>query len=57
MLKIKTLLVSIPFKREGLSEHQKIPETDDYYYKVSIPFKREGLSELMINPYSPMVAK
>ena len=40
------MIVSIPFKREGLSE----PEAVDYMLlqglSVSIPFKREGLSEL-----------
>ncbi len=36
--------VSIPFKREGLSERVIFTETKDGV-KVSIPFKREGLSE------------
>ena len=37
--------VSIPFKREGLSEHYKEKTGLDMTEKVSIPFKREGLSE------------
>ena len=37
--------VSIPFKREGLSERYKIVKSMAKLYSVSIPFKREGLSE------------
>ena len=38
--------VSIPFKREGLSELGYNFWLDAWYIIVSIPFKREGLSEL-----------
>ena len=41
------LEVSIPFKREGLSEPEHTG-TDMSIEKVSIPFKREGLSELLV---------
>ena len=37
--------VSIPFKREGLSEQQDGNQVTYIYCHVSIPFKREGLSE------------
>ena len=37
--------VSIPFKREGLSELETY-HAAGVWKKVSIPFKREGLSEL-----------
>ena len=36
--------VSIPFKREGLSELKRYDEVRPHVH-VSIPFKREGLSE------------
>ena len=39
--------VSIPFKREGLSELTGF-STDRVLVCVSIPFKREGLSELTL---------
>ena len=39
--------VSIPFKREGLSEQMKTYSFFKGNLKVSIPFKREGLSELL----------
>ncbi len=38
-------LVSIPFKREGLSEREDGIEEIRRITVVSIPFKREGLSE------------
>ena len=38
------MYVSIPFKREGLSELKRIQPRFDTK-EVSIPFKREGLSE------------
>ena len=38
--------VSIPFKREGLSELRKNETRRGTLDDVSIPFKREGLSEL-----------
>ncbi len=38
--------VSIPFKREGLSERKETDYSRDPFCLVSIPFKREGLSEL-----------
>ena len=37
--------VSIPFKREGLSELKVTEYPRKSLRKVSIPFKREGLSE------------
>ncbi len=39
--------VSIPFKREGLSEHESKDASGIRIVHVSIPFKREGLSELL----------
>ena len=39
------VLVSIPFKRDGLSEPVDEPPKNSGVMKVSIPFKREGLSE------------
>ncbi len=39
--------VSIPFKRERLSEHCLSNFTDFFFVSVSIPFKRERLSELL----------
>ena len=39
------MVVSIPFKREGLSELNLLA-SPDAPPMVSIPFKREGLSEL-----------
>ena len=45
----ENVTVSIPFKREGLSELTRMRYNNDFdYYVVSIPFKREGLSELKI---------
>ena len=38
-------IVSIPFKREGLSERKSRDWSDGTPGLVSIPFKREGLSE------------
>ena len=38
--------VSIPFKREALSEQKTKLKTDSIFGLVSIPFKREALSEL-----------
>ena len=38
--------VSIPFKRDMLSEHLKIPKEGGATMMVSIPFKRDMLSEL-----------
>ncbi len=40
--------VSIPFKREGLSELNRITKLLQYFGIVSIPFKREGLSERIL---------
>ena len=42
MVRIK---VSIPFKREGLSEPDAGTQKKIQVTTVSIPFKREGLSE------------
>ena len=42
------ILVSIPFKRERLSEHAIKLELQESAYKFSIPFKRERLSETSI---------
>ena len=42
---IKKYLVSIPFKRESISEHAKIETTPIKILQVSIPFKRESISE------------
>ena len=39
-------MVSIPFKREGLSELKNGQIFFNVEWSVSIPFKREGLSEL-----------
>ena len=39
--------VSIPFKREGLSERVVTASEPEEETFVSIPFKREGLSELI----------
>ena len=39
--------VSIPFKREGLSERWTLMAILISVTRVSIPFKREGLSELL----------
>ncbi len=53
-----SLRVSIPFKREGLSElHQKVLLTNSAKEIVSIPFKREGLSELETANESPVKSK
>ena len=42
------VLVSIPFKREGVSELNKCRgDISSRYLMVSIPFKREGVSEQM----------
>ena len=40
--------VSIPFKREGLSERFTTITNLTAHFAVSIPFKREGLSEPFI---------
>ena len=39
------ITVSIPFKREGLSEQKETHMSTYQVSRVSIPFKREGLSE------------
>ena len=38
--------VSIPFKREGISEQRALLVQGSVPVLVSIPFKREGISEL-----------
>ncbi len=46
--------VSIPFKRESVSEHESLQEGGDYDCPtVSIPFKRESVSEPYIGPREP----
>ena len=38
-------MVSIPFKRESVSELSSLCDNYDYFLSVSIPFKRESVSE------------
>ena len=46
---LRNLSVSIPFKRDMLSEHQFLHPQKRWWKRVSIPFKRDMLSELTVS--------